>query len=181
MPDSPKRKLSPPYKTPINTWYTRALFDDIQRMVRQDERVDVEPVFTLMHDRPGLINCRKTFVEIGDPTGYQWSMQYLKDYDHWLHLMKNSFWFREAVEDWLVELKAKLKAEGIQAIRKQARDSDNPSLAQAAAKYLANEEWDKKEKGRPTNAQIQAAVKQQTRKRTEEDDDLERIGLKVVK
>lgn len=171
-------KLKPPYKTANNRWWTKSLFWDLVRDTSYAERSEnFDPIFTLYHDTPGYINARKTFVEIGDPTGYKWAMQYLGDYDHWQALMRHK-WFREAVDDWKQELDAKLQSEGIDAIRRIARDGSE-SQALAAGKFLATKEWDKREKGRPTKAQVEANIKTETRRRSVEDEDMARIGLVI--
>jgi hypothetical protein len=168
----------PPYKTANNRWWTKSLFWDLVRDTCYSERTsEFEPIFTLYHDNPKYINARKTFVAMGDPTGYKWAMQYLADYDHWRALLKHS-WFREAYESWCEELNAKLASEGIEAVRRVAK-SENDSQALAAGKWLATKEWDKKPRGRPSKADVVAATKEEVKKRTVEDDDMARIGLVV--
>lgn len=178
MPESVNWK--PPYKSSNNRWLTKALFWDQLQNTHVSDRYELPPVFTLYGDRPGLINARKTFVELGDPTGYKWAMKYLGDYDHWQALLTRP-WFRDALETWVSELNAKLLGEAIDTYREVARTSDSESVRLTAAKYLAEQPWNKEKKGRPSKADIDAQVKTEARKRTVEDDDLERIGLKLVK
>lgn len=168
----------PPYKTANNRWWTTGLFwDRVRNTYTEDRSDDFDPIFTLYHDHPKYINARKTFVELGDPSGYKWAMQYLGDYDHWRALMKCE-WFREAYEEWMEEVNAKLASEGLDAVRRVAR-SENDSQALAAGKWLASKEWDKKQRGRPSKAEVAAATKQEVKKRTVEDEDLARIGLVI--
>jgi hypothetical protein len=138
-----------------------------------------DPVFTLYEDRPGLINARKTFIELEDPTGYQWAIKYLGDWSHWLKLMKAP-WFREAYETWLDELSIKLKSEAIQKIRAIA-EKEGDKQALPAARYLADETWNKSPRGRPSKAQLQGELKKEVERLSIEDEDAKRIGLRVVK
>ena len=173
--------LNPPYKSPSNTWYTRALFWEPAQLQKKSEW-PIEPVFTLRGDKPGLINGRKTFVELGDPTGYKWAMKYLGDWDHWLVLEQCS-WFQDALAEWRKELDAKISAEAMDRIREIAQDpTDKQSLV--AAKWLASKPWNKKDtpgRGRPTKEQVQGELKRHVQALTVEDEDAQRIGLKVVK
>jgi len=135
----------------------------------------IQPVFTLHDDKKGLINARKTFVELGDPTGYKWAMKYLGDYNHWKELMKAK-WFKEAHAKWLEELHIKNQAEAIDVIREIAKDENNKQSLQAA-RYLAERGWEKSVRGRPSKVEIQGHIVEATRVATAEDDDMRRIGL----
>ena len=73
--------MKPPYKSQNNAWYTKSLFREQAAFYTNDRKI-IDPVFTLYNDSPGLINARKTFVELGDPSGYKWAMLYLGDYEH---------------------------------------------------------------------------------------------------
>lgn len=175
------KNLKPPYKTINNRWLTTSLFWERYWNISEKERPkDVEAVFSLYDDKPGLVNCRKTFVELGDPTGYKWAIQYLGDYEHWQTLMKKP-WFREAVDVWVEELNAKLLGEAISVYRLLARAGTTETIKMQAASKLAEQPWNKAKKGRPSKEDINAQLKTEARKRTAEDDDLERIGLKLVK
>jgi hypothetical protein len=167
----------PPYKDSGGRWFTLSLFHEMVRDTPIETRV-AEPIFTLYEDRPGLISARKTFVEIGDPTGYKWAIQYLGDYNHWIRLMKLD-WFREAYEEWIHELNQKLKAEAVARIREIA--AGDTSQAISAAKFIAEEGWDKRKAGRPSKSERSAAIKAEVKAITQEDEDLKRIGLRLVK
>jgi hypothetical protein len=171
-------KPKPPFKTENNVWYTQALFWEHVINKPIDQRL-FEPVFSLYDDKPGLINCRKTFVELGDPTGYKWAIRYLGDYEHWKRLVKCS-WFQEAYDVWMNELKMKLQSEALDTIR-DISQGENPAQALVASKYLASFEWEKKGRGRPSKEEVQGELKHAARVLSEEDKDFERIQLKVVK
>jgi hypothetical protein len=133
--------------------------------------------FSLYEDHSGLINARKTFVEIGDPTGYNWAIQYLNSWRHFEKLMGCS-WFREAYDSYVREINEKHRASALGKIKEIADDGIGPS-ALSASKYLAEEGWVRKETkaGRPSKESLDQAVKQHVLKVKEIDLDAQRIGL----
>lgn len=141
-----------------------------------------DPMFTLHHDRPGLINLRRVYVELGDPTGYQLATRYLEDYSHWLMLNKCS-WFAEAKEQWDIELDAKLSSEGLAAIRMYSDGVEDvsPAVQLQAAKYLADKNYRKMSKapsrGRPSKEEVAGNLKVETVHAAQLADDLSRIRL----
>ena len=167
----------PPYRNPgNNAKITEGLF--YERVVAlPDDRLSWAPVFSLNDPKPGLICCRTSFVHLGDPTGYKWAMLYLKDWEHWKKLVKCK-WFAEALEGWRDELEIKIQSEAIEAIREASRGEDAKALA--AARYLANREWKKTPRGRPTRADIQAETRKMAQEQSQEQDDAARIGLHLV-
>lgn len=172
----------PPYKSRLNHWYTRALFREIAMLTNLDQKPDIKPVFSLHGDYPGLINARKTFVHLRDPTGYQWAMLYLGDWAHWKALMKCK-WFVEALGEWQAELDIAIQSENIQRIQAIAKDESDKGRG-AAAKWLAEKQYKEKKgpgRGRPTKEELQGELKKQAEASQSEDADLERIGLKLVK
>lgn len=139
----------------------------------------IDPVFSLYSDKPGLINCQKTFVALRDPTGYKWATEYLGDWRHWERLMQLP-WFQEAVETWRHQLKLMLQAEAIQRIQAIAEGDSSQSLA--ANKYIAEEGWSPKTtaRGRPSKADVSAEMKRLTKAAQSTEDDAARMGLKVI-
>lgn len=167
----------PPYKSENGAWYTRALFRESMLEIPR-ELWPIKPIFTLNEDREGYISCRKTFVDMEDPTGYSWAMKYLGDWNHWLKLMKTKY-FQEAYGIWMEELNMKLKSRAIAKITEIANQDTGPTALQAS-KYVAEKGWDKHTKGRPTKEQLARELKEQVRVVEAEDEDMQRIGLKVI-
>lgn len=165
------------YKGKNGGWMTQSLFYDRWVNLIEANRY-AKPVFTFDTDRVGLINCKKTFVELGDPTGYEWAMKYLEDYDHWLCLMKRP-WFSEQVEIWRNELLAKIKAAAIKRIQ-EISTGENAATALAAAKYVAERGWDKDGAGRPTREKVKGELKKLSQDAQQTEDDYARIGLTVI-
>lgn len=167
----------PPYKDNQNRWLTQALFYETN-IERNPNVTPFDPIFTLYEDRPGLISARKTFVAMEDPTGRKWALTYLGDWEHWLRLMKAQ-WFRDAYDVWISELNEHLKSKAIAKIL-EVMKSENGAQALAAAKFIAAEEYKKSGRGRPSKAELQGELKRAVQQLEVEDEDLERIGLKVI-
>ena len=158
-------------------WYTEAIFYDRMATKPQSYWV-IEPIFTFFDKKKDFICGQETFMELGDPTGYKWATQYLGDYNHWVRLMKTS-WFPEVVETWKENLATKLRSEALEKVREIAKGDSSQALP--AAKYLAEEGWQPKAtKGRPSKEMVDKELKQLTAAAQAHDDDAVRIGLKVI-
>jgi hypothetical protein len=169
------------YKDKMGRYLTKALFQDVALQIPMGERL-LRPPFTLYSDRTseGYICFRKTFVELMDPTGYQWAMKYLGDFEHWRKLTQST-WFQDALDVAMDELDNKLKSEALITI-KAISEAPGDKQALPAARYLASGEWKKKSgAGRPSNQVISGELKRAVKVLTVEDEDAARIGLKVVK
>ena len=174
-----------PFRHPVtNVRYTRLLFWDQHQLLPIDSRTR-EPLFTLHHDKEGLTNLRRSYVALGDPTGYKLAQLHLEDYSHWQLLMKCP-WFKEAKEIWDVELDAKLASEGLDTIKLYADGIEglSPAVQLTAAKYLADKAYKKNAapskgpgRGRPTKEEVEGNLKIDTAAAAELEADLARIRL----
>lgn len=170
----------PPYKSSVGSWHTVSLFHETRYKTAESSREAMpNPIFSLYDDIPGLINCQKTFIELRDPTGYKWATKYLKDWRHWVKLCELP-WFQKALTVWQTALQMELKSEAIQKIILIA--SEDSSQALPAAKYIAEEGWVPKgssARGRPSQEEIKANLKNAMKAAATTDEDAERIGLKL--
>jgi hypothetical protein len=162
---------TPPFKGSQGHWLTTQLFYERWIDLKDSEQT-FEPLFSLT-GKEGFIDARVTFVTLEDPTGYKWAMKYLGSWKHYEKLMATS-WFPPYVEVWVQEIKVKLRSDAIAAIRRIAGSKEQGALA--AAKYLANLEYDSK-RGRPSKAEVKGELRRQAAILTQEDDDAQRIGL----
>lgn len=158
---------------------TSLLFYEEYVKIHQEDRAH-PPLFSLYSDHEGLINCRKTFIEVADPTGYRWVQQYLDGDTEFFDLLLEKKWFKEAYQKWQRELDVKLKSESFEKIREIA-ETKSPQAFQAN-KYLNKEEWkDGPARGRPTKEEAKGELKKAMEQLSQEDHDLARIGgLKVI-
>ena len=168
----------PPYRTSNNIWMTASLFHERSIMLEEANR-SYEPVFSLDEDYQGLVNARATYISLMDVTGYSWAMKYLNSWTHWEKLIK-CHWFREKVELWNEEIKTILKQQALQKITEIA--SGGSPQAYQAAKYLAQGDFDKPPhgRGRPSKEELRGELAKAARVLSQETEDAERIGLRVV-
>ena len=120
-----------------------------------------------------------TFVELRDPTGSKWAHQYLKSWEHWKRIMTTP-WFSEWYDEAINELNTKLRSEAFDRIMEISTGSS--AQAFPANKYIHSEEWNKKpgKRGRPSKEEVDGELKKQAKIMTREDEDLKRIGLKLI-
>lgn len=174
-------KLTPPFKSPKNQYYTANLFYERWVELPSEDR-SIDPQFSLYGGVPDVIDCKSTFIELGDPTGYKWAITYLQSWDHWLKLINSkSPWFRDAYHVWLEELKVKMKQKALETIERISNSGTPQSLP--AAKYIAGAEWEHTAhtKGRPSKELIKGELAKAVKVINQEDEDIKRIGgLSVI-
>lgn len=107
---------------------------------------------------------------------YEFANKYLGGWEHWKRLVASSL--RDMFKEWREELEIKHKARALKGIILQSRE-DTPTAFQAS-KYLVEDGWVEK-KGRPKKEDVERAAKIAAGVKDELADDLERIGLQVVK
>lgn len=148
----------------------------------------VTGLFEELHDARGggkfvlfkLSDWKKKYLEISDPTEYKAAIELIGDWKFWNMMLKNPV-FRSVVEGWRKELDVKLESEGIQEIKKQAKQGNT-----AAAKFLAKKEY--KEEGvlknKPGRPKKEVPAEETANKEAADAAtlaaDMERLGLKVV-
>ena len=95
------------------------------------------------------ISLKKRYLEEGDPEEILFAEKYLFDWAHWQRLTKNAL-ISKHIEEWREELALSLRAEGIATLIDLAINDKSYQ----AAKWLADEGWVKKTRGRPSKAEI---------------------------
>lgn len=92
-----------------------------------------------------MYSLRKLYLEIGDPTEYQFAKTCLLGWDHWQRMLENKR-IREEVDKWRAELEVSLLSEGVHSIVESAANGNFQS-----AKWLAERSWkEKRGAGRPS-------------------------------
>jgi len=165
------------FKASNGKYYTRQLFWE-EWIDLADADKAIEPPFTLYKDKPGKVNFGKEYVAREDPTGYKTAIEVLGDYRLWTTLMKCK-WFVTAKRVWDQELEAKLASKGLEKIQ-ELMEHGLPAQQLAAAKYLANKEYNrdsKATKGRPSSAQVAEAAREEAAIEKQLAEDFERIRL----
>ena len=138
------------------------------------------PVWTLKDVDPKgtLPSLKRLYMDSNDPTEYSFAMECFGNWQHWLKI-KNSSAVKPYVEDWEIELEIKLKSQGILAVANEL----NGKNAFSAAKFLANKGWkdSASDRGRPKKADIEREAKIAAKLSEELSEDMDRIGLSLVK
>ena len=161
---------------------TRSLFADVAKDYNlSQEELDNAPYWlerSIYTDKRPVM--KEFFLLEEDPTGYSTAIKFFGSYDHWLMMMRNSTWFREAVERLKEELYIRLKSKSVKRIAEIAfNPEDRQSLA--AAKYLATADYDKSDgRGRPSKAEVTGKLKEAVQIAEADKEDMERIGLRLV-
>ena len=95
-------------------------------------------------------SLRQYYLDIADPTEYQFAKQCLLGWDHWKRICDNKDIAKE-VDKWRDELEVALRSEGILAIV-DATTTEGGNFQ--AAKWLADKGWEKQRVGRPSKADL---------------------------
>lgn len=171
----------PKFRNENNQRYCKQLFYDMWIRLGNENRM-FSPLYTLHDEKEGYICFGKEYIKDMDPTGYKTSQRLLEDFNHF-NLLMRSPWFREAKEIWDNEIKAKLQAEGLQAIREISRSTEEDGVKAAqrlsAAKMLLDygkaPKAPRRTAGRPTTEEVQGELKKEAKLTKEHEDDAARI------
>lgn len=139
---------------------------------------DADAIYTLKgydHEYNGktYISLKRLFLEMSDPTEYEFANTYLADWEHWQKICNNKVLAQE-IAKWRYELELKLRSEGIQWVIKSARKKQN----WLAAKFLAERGWEVRAAGRPSKEEVDRNTAIESAIHKEFQDDIAR--LKVI-
>lgn len=167
-----------PWKDHIGRWHVGALF-----LEKSTIRDVLPPRYTvndadIVKDGVTYKSLKKIYMSCPHIPGYEYefAQEHLGGWEHWQRLVDSSL--REMFKQWREELTIKQKAKALKGIILQSLE-ETPTAFQAG-KYLVEEGWIEK-KGRPKKEDVERAAKIAAGVKDELDDDLQRIGLKVVK
>ena len=90
-------------------------------------------------------SLKRLYLEMEDPTEYEFANRYLLGWQHWKRLKANKILAKHFAE-WEEELELRLRAQGIRAAIDQAAEDKGFQ----AAKWLADKGWQKNSVGRPS-------------------------------
>jgi hypothetical protein len=122
------------------------------------------------------LSLHKIYIEMEDPTEYEFALSVFGDYSVWENLC-NLSWFKTHHVQMQKELMLKLKA---RTIRNMINDLEEGKASYNAQKYLADAGYldnGSKKRGRPSKDELDGALKQAALEKAETEDDATRIGL----
>lgn len=93
-------------------------------------------------DGKKYISLKKRYLELEDPTEYEFATTHLDGWKHWKKI-STSYSLSKDVEEWREELEVRLRAKGIAGILSEAECG-----SYNASKYLADKGWAPKRAGK---------------------------------
>lgn len=110
--------------------------------------INIPPIYTLEKDSEykGCLPLKKLYLEIADPTEYEFANICFYDYDHFKSLMRTAY-FKKFIDDCRDELELKLRSDAVMKIKDEALNGKG-ATAITASKFLIERGWigSKKEK-----------------------------------
>ena len=107
---------------------------------------------------------------------YDFAIEVLGSWEHWLRLCRGQI--SQHIKAWREELEVKVRARAIKSLMKTSLEES--SAGATASKWLAEKGYAPK-RGRPSKEEKAGYLKQEERINDAVDEDLARVGLKVVK
>lgn len=149
---------------------------------------DGNVVFTTSNDdltkgSKTYISLKKIFLEVGDPTEYEFALKVFGEWDIWDRIKKSRLVAGE-LKKWHIELRIKQRSEQLLKISEIALDNKASASARyQASKFLyeeANITTEPSKRGRPSKEEVEGELKAQARISEQVRRDMKRLGLKVV-
>lgn len=97
------------------------------------------------------ISLKKRFIEMEDPTEYEFATTYFLSWKHWLRICENKL-LRAQIDEWREELEMKLRS---RAVKQAMQAAGSPSGNFQASKWLVDKGWDPKRAGRPSKDELE--------------------------
>jgi len=148
---------------------TQSLFLEIN----YDENYAVYTLKDQDHEYNGKTypSIKRLYLEMEDPTEYEFATKYLLGWQHWKRLCANAA-LRKHIDEWREELELKIVSQGV-------RDMINLTGSEGgsfqAARWLAERGWEKRKAGRPSKAEIDKRVAQDAKIREDFEGDIARM------
>lgn len=100
----------------------------------------------------------RLYMEVGDPTEYQFAVTHLNGWEHW-QMLSNSTWFKEFADRWRWELELRLRSEAVKRIIEESKEGRSKFNAN---KFLVDGGWIPKEDSKvPVGRPSQERIKQE--------------------
>lgn len=154
------------FKDKMGRYITQGLFIDFN----YDERFAIYTLEDQDKEYKGNLypSLKKLYLEMEDPTEYNFANTYLYGWDHWLAIKNNKALY-SYIERWQEELEVKIRAKGVHAMLKlTAKDNFN------AAKWVADGQWETK-RGRPSKEEKEKDRRIRERAMAEAEEEAARI------
>lgn len=133
----------------MGKYITQGLFLE----VNYNEAMSVFTLKEVDHEHNGKMypSLKRLYMEIADPTEYEFATQHLAGWKHWQRMCDNKM-LRVHIDEWRDELEIKLRS---QAVKQIIKASDGPFGNVQAAKWVSDRGWSTRGAGRPTKAEVE--------------------------
>jgi hypothetical protein len=119
------------------------------------------------------ISLKRLYLELEDPTEYEFASTYLCGWRHWQRMCENKV-IRKHIDEWREELEYKLRSKAVKQMMMGAKEGNYQ-----AAKWFADRGWATRAAGRPSKADVEHEKKVQANLHGEYGDDVVRMFQKV--
>lgn len=169
-------------KDDYGRYRTASLFWELRRSA-DDRSERYPPMFSLKdadfeHDGVMYPSLKKIYMSYDHIPGfeYDFALDIFGSWDHWEKLQKSVV--ADHIKAWRTELEIRIKAEAMKTVLAQSRDREK---GLAAARALLGEEHRGTKRGRPSKEEKARQLKIEAGVRETLSEDMERLGLTVVK
>jgi len=125
---------------------------------------------------PSLYKLYMSYVHVPGQE-YDFAVEHLGGWKHWKKLCDNAN-LRKIIAEWHNEMEVKIRASAIKNML--SLSTENNAAGANAAKWLAEKGYELK-RGRPSKAEREGYLKKEEQINSAIDEDLERVGLILVK
>lgn len=116
-----------------------------------------------------IVSLKKLYLEMEDPTEYEFANKYLLSWRHWQRMVENKV-IRMHINEWRDELEYKLRSKAVRKMMKSAEEGNYQ-----ASKWFADRGWASRAAGRPSKAEIESEKKIQANLDNEFNADVHRL------
>jgi hypothetical protein len=161
-----------PYKDVKGAWLTTGLFLETSNL--DANGYAIYTIGETEREYNGkMYKCfRELYLSCDDPTEYEVATKYLGGWKHWQRILRSTP-LRRAIDDWRMELEAKLRSRGVQGMLAAA--ATGGTRGANAAKWLADRGWEQRAAGAPSKAEKARALKVEQHMEKAVESDLQRI------
>lgn len=117
------------------------------------------------------ISLKKRFLEIDDPTEYEFATTYFLSWKHWMRICDNKL-LRAQIDEWREELEMRMRS---RAVKQAMQAAASPSGNFQAAKWLVDKGWDPKRPGRPSKDDLAQETRIREKMSDEYSEDIQRL------
>jgi len=178
-----------PYMRSINnrpvykSLFIEAISESVKDNMADIDNEGVKPIFTVKdhdYEKDGIVyySLKNIYFSYDHIPGfeYEFAKDVFNSWDHWVGLCNSSM--KELIAGWRDEYTVMIQAKAFKALAKTAYYDG--AKGTPAARFLADRGWEVK-RGRPSKEEVERVKKVEAGLEREVADDIERMGLTLVK